>query len=147
MPRIQKLSFTPLATFIPSINNNISSSLPLPALSLLLEARDAIAASDTAGAPLTSLAAEAAEDARDCALADAEVLLAHATRTPRHSLRLNLPRLQLQQLHVASFARCVDLRCSGVPVPYITRSRHFYDHEFFRDAGCSHSSARDGSFN
>ncbi len=102
----------------------------MPALRVLLQARDAIAAADAA-ATSTCFSDDGSQEARDCALADAEVLLSHALSVPRHSLRLNLPKLHLQPRHVTSFSRAVALRCTGTPIPYITRSRHFFEHEFF----------------
>jgi HemK-like putative methylase len=122
MPRILRL---PLATLPFGIKGTGSSS---SALTLLLQARDAIFSADAA---ITCLTREDTEDAGECALVDAEVLLSHATSMPRNSLRLNLPKLTLQPQHVAAFNLAVALRCSGTPVPYITRSRHFYNHEFF----------------
>jgi hypothetical protein len=67
----------------------------------------------------------------DCALADAEVLLSHAVGIVRHSLRLKLPSLLLQPHRVEVFGRSVAARCSGMPVPYITRTRDFHNHRFF----------------
>jgi hypothetical protein len=124
MPRILQPQSTSLKQLSFQINSSCSS---ISALAVLLQARDAIYSADAAASCL----APDDSEAHDCALADAEVLLSHAMRLPRHSLRLNLPKLLLQPCHASAFSRSVALRCSGTPVPYITRSRHFYNHEFF----------------
>ncbi len=113
---------------LPLVVNSSCSSMS--ALRVLLQARDAIAAADAAASSACS-ADDASQEARDCALADAEVLLSHALSVPRHSLRLNLPNLLLKPRHVTSFSHAVAVRCTGTPVPYITHSRHFFEYEFF----------------
>jgi hypothetical protein len=122
MPRITQAHAASLPALFFRIDGGGSK---LSALQVLLHARDAIASADAAASHCS-----AAHDCSD-ALADAEVLLSHAIGTPRHTLRLNLPKICMRRCHAALFSRSVNLRCSGIPVPYITRSRHFFEHEFF----------------
>ena len=122
MPRITQVQAASLPALLFRIDGGGSK---LSALQVLLHARDAIASADAATSH-----SSAAHDSSD-ALVDAEVLLSHALSIPRHSLRLNLPKISMQRCHAALFNRSINLRCSGVPVPYITRSRHFFEHEFF----------------
>ncbi len=128
MPRLPQL--------LPVAGTNLASLLmcgggSLSALRVLHQARDAIASADAAAAASPCVADDAFQEARDGALADAEVLMSHVLSIPRHSLRLNLPKLHLQPSHVLTFSRSVARRCTGTPTPYITRSRHFFEHEFF----------------
>ena len=128
MPRVRLLPIAARVSLVLRTNNGCRIS----ALNILLQARDAIASADAAAAAASPcISGDALKEAHEEALADAEVLLSHAMCIPRHSLRLSLPKLHVQQSHAASFSRFVALRCSGTPVPYITRSRHFHDHEFF----------------
>src|SRR5208337_2364138 len=63
---------------------------------------------------------------------DALVLLAHAMETTKERLLASLPDEVPSGVEV-SFRSFLDLRCSGVPVSYIRRTKEFYGLDFYVD--------------